>query len=63
MNDLKYLKQQLEQLIQTRAIKLSSGNIPNFKVYKQIVGEVTGLSLAINEIEDLQRKQNEADNV
>jgi len=63
MNDLKYLKQQLEQLIQTRAIKLNSGNIPNFKVYKQIVGELTGLSLAINEIEDLQRKQNEADNV
>ena len=63
MNDLKYLKQRLEQLIETRAIKINSGNIPNFKIYKQIVGELTGLSLAINEIDDLQRKQREADDV
>jgi hypothetical protein len=49
--------------METRTVKINSGNIPNFKVYKQIVGELTGLSLAINEINDLQKKQQEADNV
>lgn len=63
MNELKYLKQRLQQMLETRTVKISSGNIPSFEVYKQIVGELTGLSLAINEIDDLQKKQQEADDV
>ena len=63
MNDLKYLKQQLEQRIQTREIKVNTGNISSIEVYRSVCGELTGLRLAVREIEDLQSKMNEADNV
>ena len=63
MNELDYLEKQLTDRIETRSLKVNSGNIPNFKVYKQVVGEMTGLSLAVQDIHDLRKKLNEADNV
>ena len=63
MNDLKYIKQKLEQLLETREIKITTGNVPDYTVYRAICGELTGLRLAVREIEDLQDKQHEADNV
>ena len=63
MSDLKYLKQKLTELILTREIKVSTGNIPDFEVYRSVCGELTGLRLAVRELEDLQMKINEANNV
>jgi hypothetical protein len=63
MNELSYLKQQLQALIQNREIRINGGQVESIEVYRQIVGERTGLLLAIYEIEDLLKKQNEADNV
>ena len=61
MNTLKYLKQTLEQLAETRITKIVSGNIPDIEVYRTVRGELTGLSLAIQEVEDLQAKNEEVD--
>ena len=63
MNELNTLKSSILQLIKNREDIITAGKVPSFEVYKQIVGELTGLSLVLGEIEDLQRKQNEADNV
>ena len=59
MNELRYLKQQLLELIKLREEKVNSGNIASFEVYRQITGERTGLLLAVQEIEDLQKRLNE----
>ena len=61
MNTLKYLKQQLEQLVKTRERKITAGTIETIEVYRTVRGELTGLSLAIQEVEDLQAKNEEVD--
>jgi len=61
MNTLKYLKQQLEQLVKTRESKITAGTIETIEVYRTVRGELTGLSLAIQEVEDLQAKNEEVD--
>ena len=63
MNELNYLKQQLELLIENRTIKITTGNLSDYAVYRQVVGELRGIALAIDEINAMQRKMNEADNV
>ena len=63
MNELKYLKQQLMELIKTRETIVNGGNVSNIEVYRQITGERTGLLLAVSEIEDLQKRLNEGDDV
>jgi hypothetical protein len=54
---LRKLRTQLQKLIQTRETKVNSGNVEDFSVYRQIVGEMHGLKLAIREIEDLITKR------
>ena len=63
MNELNYLKQQLELLIENRTIKITTGNLSDYAVYRQVVGELRGIALSIDEINAMQRKMNEADNV
>jgi hypothetical protein len=61
MYELDYLKKQLNELIQLREDKLNSGNVQDFTQYKAVVGERTGLLLAVRECEDLQQKRKNAD--
>ena len=53
----------LKGLIETRKELISSGAAKDYAHYKQMVGEKTGLELAIRELEDLQekRKRNDSD--
>lgn len=55
------LKTKIEELLNTRQIVLYGGSAKDFAHYKQIVGEITGLNLAINEINDLQKKRKDND--
>lgn len=61
MQELTYLKKQLESLLQVREERLTSGSIKSYEEYRAVVGERTGLLLSINEIEDLLKKQQEID--
>ena len=49
-------------MIEVREAKIHNGNIRNMEEYRAVVGERTGLLLAVNEIEDLHNKQQEIDN-
>tara|TARA_R110000803_G_scaffold79057_1_gene144440 strand:+ start:7941 stop:8096 length:156 start_codon:yes stop_codon:yes gene_type:complete len=49
-------------MIEVREAKIHNGNIANMEQYKAVVGERTGLLLAINEIEDLRKNQEAIDN-
>ena len=57
-DDLDKLIKALKELIQTRERVLGGGQAKDFGHYKQMVGEITGLSLAINEINSLQQRIN-----
>jgi hypothetical protein len=62
MHELSYLKKQLALMIEAREAKIHNGNVRNMEEYKSVVGERTGLLLAISEIEDLLKNQEEIDN-
>lgn len=62
MHELKYLKNQLVAMVEAREMKLNQGNVKDMETYRAVVGERTGLRLAISEIDDLQNKQEEIDN-
>jgi len=53
---LSELKKKIEVLLNSRNQVLSGGGAKDYAQYRQIVGEITGLNLAINEINGLQRK-------
>ena len=55
------LKSKLRELIETRKELIASGAAKDYAHYKQMVGEKTGLELAIRELEDLQKKRAQAD--
>ena len=57
-DDLVKLVKDLKDLIHTRERVLGGGQAKDFGHYKQMVGEITGLSLAINEINSLQQRIN-----
>jgi len=63
MSELKRLKRGLDQLIETRTIKVASGNVPDYASYRQIVGELKGLALANQEIDDLTHKHQDDDEI
>ena len=63
MNELLRLKRSLETLIETRTIKLATGNVSDFTVYKQIVGELRGISLALGEIDDIMKQSQEDEDI
>ena len=50
-------------MIEVRESKILNGNISNMETYRAVVGELTGLRMAIGEINDLHKKQKEIDNV
>jgi len=52
MSDLRKLRTTLQGLRETRVHKVSGGNVSDFAVYKQITGEIRGIGIAIQEIED-----------
>ena len=55
------LQAKIEGLLNTRQTVLCGGNAKDFAHYKQIVGEISGLNLAMNEINDLQKKRKDND--
>jgi hypothetical protein len=46
----------IEALLLTRKEVLCGGGAKDYAHYKQIVGEITGLNLAIGELNDLQKR-------
>lgn len=63
MSELQRLKKNLEALIETRTIKVASGNIPDYASYRQQVGELMGLALANREIDELRQKHQDEDEI
>jgi len=61
MQELVHLKGELQKLITTRENKITAGNCEDYTVYKQIVGERTGLLMAVQEINDLLKRSSETD--
>ncbi len=61
MLDSSYLKDKLNERITNRAIQLTDGNVANIEAYRTIVGQISGLRLASSEIDDLLKKQREAE--
>ena len=59
MQELTHLKGKIQELVTTRDNKITAGNCEDFAVYKQIVGERTGLLMAIQEINDLLKRLSE----
>jgi hypothetical protein len=56
-SELIHLKKKINELIETRTRVISSGQAKDFAQYRQMVGEKTGLELAIREINDLHTMQ------
>ena len=54
MHELKWLKNKLNELKVQRHQSMETGQLKDYAAYRQVVGELTGLTLAIREIEDLQ---------
>jgi len=61
MQELIHLKLKIAELVATRVEKINSGNCEDYAVYKQIVGERTGLLMAVSEINDLLKRSSETD--
>ena len=60
MQELIHLKGKIQDLVESRDNKITSGSCDDYAVYKQIVGERTGLLMAIQEINDLLKRLSEA---
>lgn len=60
MQELIHLRTKIQELVEAREIKINSGSCEDYAVYKQIVGERTGLLLAIQELNDLHKRLSEA---
>lgn len=50
------LKKQISVLLNTRETVLCGGGAKDFPDYRRITGEISGLNLAIQEIQDLQKR-------
>lgn len=61
MIDTDVLKDKLQERIDSRTIQVISGAIGNIEEYRTVVGQITGIRIAILEIEDLLKKQREAE--
>ena len=60
MQYLVQLRKQLEASRQARLESLASGSAKDYSQYSKIVGEISGLTLAINETESLLDRINRA---
>lgn len=56
MSYLVEAKKRISVLLNTRNDVLCSGGAKDFPGYTRIVGEITGLNLAIRELDDLQKR-------
>ena len=54
------LREQIQQLIDTRTKQTSAGSVKNWEEYKAITGQISGLNSAIFEINDLLERQRKA---
>ena len=61
MIDTDVLKDKLQERIDSRTIQITGGAIGNIEEYRTIVGQITGIHIAMLEIEDLLKKQREAE--
>jgi hypothetical protein len=50
---LERYERRLEELIDQRVESIVSGNVDDFPMYQRLTGEVRGLRLAINELQEL----------
>ena len=55
------LREKIQQLIDTRSQITSAGSVKDFEEYKAITGQISGLTSAIFEINDLLERQRKAD--
>ena len=62
MQELTYLKDKIRALQDNRTEALIHGGAKDYPKYTQIVGEITGLTLALSEIDDLQHNIKKANN-
>ena len=53
MRELNYLRDRLKEAKSQRSEYLDSGGAKDYASYQRVVGEISGLSSAINEITDL----------
>lgn len=56
MSYLMEAKKQILVLLNSREKVLCGGGATDFPQYKRITGEISGLNLAINELNDLQKR-------
>ena len=55
-------KRNLEQRIDDISVAVTSGSVSDMEQYRSMVGEIQGLSFAVEEISILLRKYDEEDN-
>ncbi len=55
-------KRNLEQRIDDISVAVTSGSVSDLEQYRSMVGEIQGLSFAVEEISILLRKYDEEDN-
>ncbi|MGA0425934.1 MAG: hypothetical protein ACO3OM_07370 [Alphaproteobacteria bacterium] len=55
-------KRNLEQRIDDISVAVTSGSVSDMEQYRSMVGEIQGLSFAVEEISTLLRKYDEEDN-
>lgn len=60
MHELLHLRKILEETAQARADNLAAGAAKDYAGYQRVVGEITGLSLALREINDLLKRLSDA---
>mgnify|MGYP006402939837 CR=1 FL=1 len=51
---LNVLRKELEDMIADRTEALARGQVEDYASYKQLVGTISGLSLSLNRLKDLQ---------
>ena len=61
MNELIHLRKTLQGMLEAREESLNFGNATSYEIYKQWVGECTGLRLAISEINNLLKNNEDID--
>ena len=55
MQELNYLRRKILEAMGNRTEYVASGAAKDYASYQRVVGELSGLSLALDEIEDLQQ--------
>lgn len=56
---LDVLRKELEEMIVDRTQALAKGQVEDYPSYKQLIGTISGLSLALNSLKDLQKYEDD----